>query len=469
MITYRQRGLLNLHVIAVTVLAVLWFYVLVEGVDWIPYLALSSGINSASYGAVIAFGMVFSGRSLVRYLSRSHEINWVNAAKITLRQVTLVAFASFGLVFATKDMAMSRLFLGHYLVTLGIVLFFANRRLPGWLAKAVFHEKRLVRTLLVGGGERGVKLADWLRGKEHVGISLAGVLSDERVSGAGLPEWLGAPSELAGVIRAREISQVILLDGAASNARLTDVLEVCQSAGCRLLVQHDFLSKLPVAMNAVVEDGHHFLTVQEEPLEDPLNRLVKRGFDIAVSLPVVVLVLPPLSLAVWLVQRFQSPGAVLFSRPRGGQYGREFLMLKFRSMRVATHDPHLEARQATSGDPRIYPFGHFLRKTSLDEFPQFWNVLKGEMSIVGPRPHLPQHDVEFSSVAKTYRTRQLAKPGITGLAQIRGYRGEITDPELLHRRVQADIEYITNWSIWLDVQITLKTLVHVLAPPPTAR
>lgn len=469
MITYRQRGLLNLHVLLLAVLAMLWFFILVEGVDYVPYLALSPDVRSLAYGILIGVGMFFSGRSLARFVSRSHEINWINAAKITLRQVAVVAFLSFGLVFATKDVAMSRIFLGHYLVTLWIVLLIANRRLPEWLSKFVFHESRRVQTVLVGGGARSARLAGWLRGKEHVGIRLAGILSEECPVGDGLPEWLGKPSELPNVIRARGISQVVLLDVADPKACLSDVLETCQSAGCRLLVYNDLLERLPVAMNAVVEDGHHFLTAQEEPLEDPGNRAIKRLFDIALSLPVVVLLLPPLCLWVWVMQRFQSPGPLLFARPRGGQLGGEFLMLKFRSMRVAQHDPNLEARQATSGDPRIYPFGHFLRKTSLDEFPQFWNVLKGEMSIVGPRPHLPQHDVEFSAVAKTYRTRQLVKPGITGLAQIRGYRGEITDPEFLHRRVRADIEYITNWSIWLDVQITLKTLLHVLAPPPMAR
>ena len=109
-----------------------------------------------------------------------------------------------------------------------------------------------------------------------------------------------------------------------------------------------------------------------------------------------------------------------------------------------------------------------MRKTSLDEFPQFWNVLMGEMSIVGPRPHLPMHDSEFALVAKTYRTRQLVKPGITGLAQVSGYRGEISDPQMLRERVKLDIHYITHWSIWLDVQITFKTLKHVVFPPKTA-
>lgn len=144
-------------------------------------------------------------------------------------------------------------------------------------------------------------------------------------------------------------------------------------------------------------------------------------------------------------------------------------MLKFRSMYATVADRRLEAQQAKRDDPRIYPFGHFLRRASLDEFPQFWNVLTGRMSIVGPRPHLPEHDEEFSIVARRYRTRQLAKPGITGLAQVNGYRGEITDVDLLRRRVELDIEYITTWSIWLDLQITLKTAIQLFFPPESAR
>jgi lipopolysaccharide/colanic/teichoic acid biosynthesis glycosyltransferase len=191
-------------------------------------------------------------------------------------------------------------------------------------------------------------------------------------------------------------------------------------------------------------------------------------FDIAVSLPVVVLVLPVLSMLVLIMQRLQSPGPLMFSRARGGQRGSEFTMLKYRSMRFDAPDARLEAKQAVRGDSRIYSFGRFLRKTSLDEFPQFFNVLRGDMSIVGPRPHLPQHDVEFSQIAKTYRSRQLVKPGITGLAQTRGYRGEITDPAVLHKRVELDIHYITHWSIWLDVVITFNTVRHVFIPPKNA-
>ena len=143
-------------------------------------------------------------------------------------------------------------------------------------------------------------------------------------------------------------------------------------------------------------------------------------------------------------------------------------MLKFRSMFVDSEDAVAEARQARSEDHRIFPFGRFLRQHSLDEFPQFWNVLVGDMSIVGPRPYMPLLDEEFRQQTRGYRTRHLVKPGITGLAQSLGYRGEILEQEMLSRRVYWDVHYITHWSPGLDVQITLRTLWQVFFPPKTA-
>ena len=143
-------------------------------------------------------------------------------------------------------------------------------------------------------------------------------------------------------------------------------------------------------------------------------------------------------------------------------------MVKFRTMHVAAPNAVAERQQATKDDDRIYPFGRFLRRHSLDEFPQFWNVLIGDMSIVGPRPVMPLLDEEFERRARAYRTRHLVKPGITGLAQSEGFRGEITTPEQLQQRVRYDLEYIARWSIWLDVQITARTLWQVFDPPNSA-
>jgi lipopolysaccharide/colanic/teichoic acid biosynthesis glycosyltransferase len=221
-------------------------------------------------------------------------------------------------------------------------------------------------------------------------------------------------------------------------------------------------------LTSVIEGGHQFYSLQQEPLEDPFNRILKRLLDIVIALPIVLFVLPPLSVWVWLMQRLQAPGRLFFVRNRTGHGQREFAMLKFRSMYDAAKDPKIEVQQARRGDDRTYPFGRFIRKTSLDEFPQFINVLKGDMSVVGPRPHLVAHDVDFNSQMKGYRTRFFVKPGITGLAQCNGFRGEITDHELLVRRIRLDVTYVAEWSIWLDLVIIGKTARQVLFPPKTA-
>jgi len=143
-------------------------------------------------------------------------------------------------------------------------------------------------------------------------------------------------------------------------------------------------------------------------------------------------------------------------------------MLKFRSMFKAPDNAAAEAMQALSEDQRIFPFGRFLRRRSLDEFPQFWNVLVGEMSVVGPRPYMPLLDEEFRQQTQGYRTRYLVKPGITGLSQSLGYRGAVLEEEMVRRRVYWDVYYISHWSMWMDLQVTTRTLWQVIAPPDTA-
>jgi lipopolysaccharide/colanic/teichoic acid biosynthesis glycosyltransferase len=137
-------------------------------------------------------------------------------------------------------------------------------------------------------------------------------------------------------------------------------------------------------------------------------------------------------------------------------------------MHLTSADATAESRQARPGDARVYPFGGFLRRRSLDEFPQFWNVLVGDMSVVGPRPDMPLLDEEFRQRTRGYRTRHLVKPGITGLAQSLGFRGEITEPELLDRRLYWDVHYIAHWSPWLDLQIAGRTFWQLLRPPRAA-
>ena len=167
-------------------------------------------------------------------------------------------------------------------------------------------------------------------------------------------------------------------------------------------------------------------------------------------------------------QTLQSPGPLFFKQERVGLGGQLFTIWKFRSMSYDESGERDESLQAKPGDSRIFSFGSFMRRFSIDELPQFFNVLKGEMSLVGPRPYLAKHDFLFSNDYKSYRVRHFVKPGVTGPAQCRGLRGEFTDPVLVQKRIELDFDYVGSWSIWLDFEILFRTIGQVIFPPKTA-
>lgn len=179
------------------------------------------------------------------------------------------------------------------------------------------------------------------------------------------------------------------------------------------------------------------------------------------SLFVVIFILSWLFPIVALLIKLSSKGPVIFTQLRTGADNREFPCYKFRTMRV---NNEANTVQATQNDPRITKVGHFLRKTSLDEFPQFINVLRGEMSVVGPRPHMLKHTEEYSQLVGNFMQRHAIRPGVTGLAQVKGYRGEITNYELLANRVKYDRFYVENWSLALDIKIIIRTVMAIFKP-----
>jgi putative colanic acid biosynthesis UDP-glucose lipid carrier transferase len=206
-------------------------------------------------------------------------------------------------------------------------------------------------------------------------------------------------------------------------------------------------------MQSVFIDEIEVFASYASPLEEPLNRLVKRVFDIVVSiiaLGITGLLLPVVAIAI----KMQSPGPLLFRQRRTGMDGKDFWCLKFRSMHVNADSDRV---QATKDDPRKFPFGNFMRKTNIDELPQFWNVLCGDMSIVGPRPHMLAHTKQYSELIGKYMVRHFVKPGITGWAQVTGFRGETSELWQMEGRVERDIYYIQHWSIWLDLRIIWMT------------
>jgi putative colanic acid biosynthesis UDP-glucose lipid carrier transferase len=233
----------------------------------------------------------------------------------------------------------------------------------------------------------------------------------------------------------------------------------------RLLFVSDLEEKLRHPVTHFEDDGFRFIGLREEPLENPLNRFFKRAIDIVISLPVMLIVFPMLTVIVWIAQRIQSPGPLFHIQTRAGMQNRRFTIYKFRTMRP---DHAEETRQARAGDERVYPLGKWFRKLSIDEVPQFWNVLLGDMSIVGPRPHLIEHNHQFSQLMANYHVRAFVKPGITGLAQVRGFRGDARNNGDIQNRVACDIEYLENWNLSLECGIILRTFVHLISPPRSA-
>ena len=203
------------------------------------------------------------------------------------------------------------------------------------------------------------------------------------------------------------------------------------------------------------------LTPPAMPLANTFSRMTKRVFDIGVSLFVIPVILLPLMLLVKCIQQIWSPGPMFFRQTRMGENGRAFQIIKFRTMSVENDD---ETRQAQKSDPRVYKGGNMLRRLSLDEFPQFINVLRGEMSVVGPRPHMVAHELGFERQFHSYGLRRHVKPGVTGLAQTRGYRGEITKVRDVRGRARLDLLYIRNWSLILDIKLVIVTILQVLLP-----
>ncbi len=322
-----------------------------------------------------------------------------------------------------------------------------------------FHQ----RVAVFGAGEIARRVRAHLSDPE-LSITLAGIfddrIDDDRADTSG-QNVTGKLKDLVAAARNEEIDQIVVALPQNAESRITDItrqlaylpvdVHVVTHIASDLLpnnVQHTVSNLGPVGL----------LGVKQKPLSDwaPLvkkleDRLLGTAF-LLISMPLF----PLIALAI----KLDTPGPVFFRQRRRGLKQREFEVIKFRTMTVLEDGPEL--RQATAGDSRVTRVGRVLRRTSLDELPQLFNVLKGEMSLVGPRPHALVHDEKFSEMLESYANRHQVKPGITGLAQVQGYRGETPTPCKVEARVSADMDYIRNWSLSLDLKILIKTVRAVI-------
>jgi putative colanic acid biosynthesis UDP-glucose lipid carrier transferase len=310
--------------------------------------------------------------------------------------------------------------------------------------------------VIVGANYIGRVFAGHMRENPHLGIRVAGFFDDRSSERLGVSTGLiGKLADVPGYVRARGVHCVyVSLPMTAQLRVLRLVRELCDTTASVYFIPDYFAFDL---IQAGFDNlaGMPVVAIRETPFYG-LNAVVKRAMDLTLGAAIIALT-APVMLAIAAAIRLDSPGPVLFRQRRYGADGRELVVLKFRTMRVREDGDRIV--QARRDDPRVTPLGAFLRRNSLDELPQFFNVLKGNMSIVGPRPHAIAHNEQYRKLVPGYMLRHKVKPGITGWAQINGFRGETRTVDEMRERVELDLDYLNNWSPLLDLWIIIKTLL----------
>ncbi len=400
---------------------------------------------------LLIFALTFPGRN--RFWERP-----LNAA-VDIASTWLVLLGILALCgYATRslDLYEPDVLLAWALITPVIqwLAFFAGRKGLRWLAARPENRRRAV---VVGAGPLGVKVARAFQARGDIGLSFLGYFddrTDDRVDRDAIGQRLGSFADIDRYVREQGVHEVYVTLPLGSQPRIVALLEQLQGTTASVFYVPDVFGISIIQGRLQDMNGVPVVGLCETPFTGT-NQLVKRLSDIVLATLILVLI-APLLLAIAIGVKLSSPGPVIFRQRRNGLDGEEIVVYKFRSMR--TLDNGSVVKQATKGDPRVTPFGAFLRRSSLDELPQFVNVLQGRMSIVGPRPHAVAHNELYRSLVKAYMVRHKVKPGITGWAQVHGLRGETDTVEKMKARVEYDLEYLRNWSLMLDLQIIVRTI-----------
>lgn len=334
-----------------------------------------------------------------------------------------------------------------------------------WLLRQVIKLYRArggntMRVAFVGDINIAKSLYDFMK-HPHTGYRLKGYFAEEPYKDYPLEDYLGKPSEVPQMIENGELSLHALYCAlpASENPLINRILNACEGNLIRYNHIPPSFNYQRHNMAFEQQQGVPVLHMHNEPLSYLGNRIVKRTFDILFSSLFLVTIFPLVLLVFGTAIKLSSPGPIFFRQKRSGLNGKEFWCLKFRSMRMNADSDKV---QATKDDPRKTRIGEIMRRTSVDELPQFINVWRGDMSVVGPRPHMLTHTEQYSNLINNYMVRHFAKPGVTGWAQVTGFRGETKELWQMEGRVERDIWYIEHWSFALDMAIIYRTIKNAL-------
>ncbi len=307
--------------------------------------------------------------------------------------------------------------------------------------------------IIIGYTPEAIRLKEVFENRKDYGYRFEGYFSDKKQNA----EIKGKVEELKEFVLEKNIDEIYCSLNEISNEKLKELVEFADDNKKQIKFIPD--SKEIFSKNLKVDYYELFpvLSLQKTQLHNPTIKGVKRGFDILFSLLVIIFILSWMMPLIAILIKLESKGPIFFKQGRPGLDENEFYCYKFRSM----HVNGTTEKEASRNDPRVTKMGRFMRKTSLDELPQFFNVLLGDMSVVGPRPHLWSQNKSYASKIKKYMVRHYVKPGITGLAQVKGYRGEIETDDDMINRVKFDVFYIENWSIVMDIKIIIQTVINI--------
>jgi putative colanic acid biosysnthesis UDP-glucose lipid carrier transferase len=409
------------------------------------------------------FWSILADNSDLYQISRNiHVIKkiYTSAIIITVNFLAVSLILKMSVIFACNPLQIIIFYILFYLLILTGKVFLTN-------GLKLFRKLGLnTRSIaILGGGSLGTEIRSNVLTDYSFDFKYLGIFDDDPGKCQFKSEVLGSLVDFKNYALQNRVDEVFIALPDYDVSKVTELMRFCDEHTIRVKVVPDFMRFNFSNAQPDYYGNIPIIRLREEPLESFGNRILKRGVDVIISLGVILLVLSWLIPLLGILIKLHSRGPVFFTQRRTGLNNREFDIIKFRSMKLNSQANQLQAKK---GDPRIFKLGALIRKYNIDEIPQFINILLGNMSLVGPRPHMIEHTIYYSKIIDSYLVRHFVKPGLTGWAQVNGYRGDTTEPGLMEGRVKHDVYYIENWTPLLDIRIFFKTIYNMFKGEPNA-
>ncbi len=443
-----------------------WFHRIIDSITPLIVLFFATYLHSVTWhDRYIIIGIL--GGLIFILLAQTSGIynNWrgrsyFSSIKLILRSWFLAWMLLIVLAFLYKDTNnFSRYVLGLWAIFTPIILIMYRLTIRLILSKYRQHTGKAIKIAIVGAGKVGQHIASFIQSNHWTGYELVAYFDDNtKLHSTKINEIpvLGSLDQILKYSGTQLFDEIYICLPLRSELKIKKLLNQLTDTTTIVKYIPDFFTFDLMHAKWSEINGIPIISVFDTPLGSRTAQFIKRCEDVIFSTLIMIIISPILALLA-LGVKLSSPGPILFKQKRYGMNGKQINVYKFRSM--TTQDNGEVIKQAMKNDIRITKFGAFIRKTSLDELPQFFNVLQGKMSIVGPRPHAIAHNEEYRKLIPKYMQRHLVKPGITGWAQINGWRGETDTLEKMEKRIDFDLHYLNNWTLWLDIKIIILTAI----------